>query len=113
MSTLYETSMNKIAPKIKEVLEDYIITKVSAISERIYDEPWHTGIENIVWDILEIPSSKMTDEEAILLKAASDATNSWVLWDGKPVIVPISEWRKIQELQDSDVHGNWGRTGID
>lgn len=90
--------MSKYSQEIRDICADYIRTKIREISESRYATAWYIGIEFMVWDATQSPSTLLDEREAQLLRAASEACGGWVAWDnhvGDDVFVPISEWNRM------------------
>jgi len=91
---------------IREVLADYIVTKIREISERNYGAAWKSGIEFQIWEAIQgDPTSRILDEDEVkYLKIASDTLNMWAtrepnLFEEEIVMIPISEWKRKYETQ--------------
>lgn len=91
--------MNKHSQDIRDICADYIRTKIREISESHYSAGWMSGIEYTVWNATQSPTRLLSEHEAQLLRAASEAIDGWIAWSdhvGDGVFVPMSEWRRMQ-----------------
>ena len=74
--------MNKYSQDIRDICADYIRTKIREISESHYSAGWMSGIEYTVWNATQSPTRLLSEHEAKLLRAASEAIDGWIAWSG-------------------------------
>lgn len=98
--------MNKVSNDIRGVCTEFINMKIREISEEFYSAAWMNGIEYKVWDaVIQGGTGLVSEEDARLLKAASEAIGGWLAWSdhvNNSVFIPISEWNRMCNEENFD-----------
>jgi hypothetical protein len=96
--------MSKVNNELREICIEFIHGKLREISENCYAAGWMSGIEFTVWDAVQGGTSSIVNEqEAKLLKEASNVIGGWVAWNdhiGDAVFVPHSEWNRMCQQEE-------------